>query len=158
MAVRRLLSSNLLHFAPMAKSDQRSTVTAFRLACELIARESTNVFPGFDRFPVGQCWTASWLLAQYLIQRDVAAERIHIISNAFRGTDSHTWLQIDGTHIDITADQFDDCHDSVLICSSPCWHTGWSRGDREPYASPEPDDVHWHDLYRVVTNAVEHLQ
>jgi hypothetical protein len=76
-------------------------------------------------FPRGSCGDASVLLGEYLHQTGhgqwdyVAGEREPDLH-------SHAWLEQDGLIVDITADQFDDVDEPVIVTSDRSWHQQFS--------------------------------
>jgi hypothetical protein len=67
-----------------------------------------------SEFPSGACGNASPLLAQYF--HDLGLGEWEYVSG-IRSCDqhSHAWLEKDGWIVDITADQFDDVDQEVLL-------------------------------------------
>ena len=96
--------------------------TLFRSAIEKSDR--SNLVIGFKNFPRGSCGDACLLLGAYLI--DAGVNPLIYVS-AFRGEKSHAWLESDGLIIDITADQFDDCCQSVIVERESKWHRIFDR-------------------------------
>ena len=84
-------------------------------------------------FPAGACGPASELLGQYLLDCGLGTWSYIM---GFRQADgwTHAWVESDGVIVDITADQFDDIADGVIVTPDREWH------DREfPKASrPRP--------------------
>lgn len=70
-------------------------------------------------FPKGSCGDASLQLGKYLQQNGYAD--IRYISG-WRDTMSHAWLLVDGFIVDITADQFQEISESVIITEDQSWH------------------------------------
>lgn len=48
---------------------------------------------------------------------------------------SHAWLTLDGLTIDITADQFAEINDPVIVAHGSAWHAAW-----------EPEPPQWSDV------------
>lgn len=77
----------------------------------------------FREFPTGQCGTTSDILCQYLI--DKGFSNIEYANGTYYSDDpknwqSHTWLVVKGTVVDITADQFKHAN-PPLKCDIPVY-------------------------------------
>jgi len=87
---------------------------------------SSELGISFQSFPKGSCGDATDLLGTYLIENglgnfsyfygDVSSKVNNIWS-------SHAWLQLDELVVDITADQFPEISQKVMVCSKSEWHT-----------------------------------
>jgi hypothetical protein len=55
-------------------------------------------------------------------------QRLPIISGQ-RGDHSHAWLRADGVIVDITADQFDDMPESIIVAPRSPWHGTFEQRD-----------------------------
>lgn len=80
------------------------------------------------RFPYGCCGDASNLLAKLLRENDIEFEYVW----GMRGEQSHAWLECDDLIIDITADQFPDIKEKIIVTNDKSWHNnfkGQSRSD-----------------------------
>jgi hypothetical protein len=117
----------------------RLAAARFRNAIERCPR---NDLPTLRSFPRGSCGDASILLGEYLHQAGhgqwdyVAGEReldLH----------SHAWLEHDEMIVDITADQFDDVTEPVIVTSDRSWHRQFSY--------PEPRHPALIDTYDPAT-------
>lgn len=90
------------------------------------ALETTTglLLPGLRSFPNGSCGDASRLLAQYL--RDSGFGDWGITTSWRNNySSSHAWLERGGWIIDITADQFDDMTEPVIVTRESKWHATW---------------------------------
>ena len=74
----------------------------------------------FQNFPSGTCGDISDILAEYLYSLGI--KPIQYVCG-MRGDASHAWLEIDGLAVDITADQFEEISDKVLIQPPNIWHS-----------------------------------
>ena len=103
--------------------------TGFREAIDDLDR----VFLPFEmkNFPHGCCGDASMLLGTYLEDHGIKS-LIYVCG--MRGERSHAWLESDGLIIDITADQFAECNESVIVVKDSEWHRTFDR-DLESEAS-----------------------
>lgn len=86
----------------------------------------------FEGFPSGYCQGASKMLAKYLVEV-VGITPVEAIANGVRYLfrlghpdwpieQSHFWLEQSRFIIDITADQFEDCAESVIVTADRSWH------------------------------------
>jgi hypothetical protein len=75
------------------------------------------------------------------------------VSHYGKGSERHVWIVVDGITVDITADQFPDVTDSVIISADSPWHNAlplieedhpWSpHGDDEGYRRCVENEVYW---------------
>jgi hypothetical protein len=70
-------------------------------------------------FPHGSCGDAALLLAKFL-QENGHTGFVYILG--MREGGSHAWLQRDDLTVDITADQFSDQQQSVIVALNSDWH------------------------------------
>jgi hypothetical protein len=89
-----------------------------------IEKCKNDIFPFylqcFNFFPKGCCKDASLLLAKYFSDNGfgIFDYFIGIRQNGW----SHGWLQKDNIIIDITADQFDDVSEKVIVTTNHSWY------------------------------------
>lgn len=102
-------------------AEVRAHASAFRSALELLADPQ---LPGLRNFPTGACGDSSRLLAQYF--RELGLGDWTIVT-AWRNerSESHAWLIRDGWSVDVTADQFREIHDPVVVVQTSEWHDSW---------------------------------
>lgn len=95
----------------------RSVASRFRSALE---RGGLSL-PILAKFPSGCCGAASDLLGQYLTDSGLGVWQyrmgFHEDSLA-----SHAWLERDDLTLDITADQFPNVAEPVVLTATPTWH------------------------------------
>lgn len=130
----------------MTDTDLQNLTTRFyefRTALEIFPKK--GLLLPFDDFPFGTCGDASLLLAKYF--ENCGLGNFRYISGTIRENgsfQSHAWLEKDGLIIDITADQFEEFDEPVIIeHGENSWyrrfeseeevsdfnlHTDWSRG------------------------------
>ena len=96
--------------------------SAFRAAIEGADR-SALVFP-FDQFPDGCCGDTAQMLGHFLIAHDIRDVRYMSGERGQPGNDwkSHAWLRVDGFIVDITADQFPEMDEPVIVAANSPWH------------------------------------
>ena len=117
----------------------------------------------FEAFPRGSCGDAALLLGTYLSELGFG-EFTYVCGQCrdSKGPDklaSHAWLvSADGTIVDITADQFPDVTEPVIVSKSSEWHARWettsnSRADYRGYDGPS---MHSLDAaYRLIKSALD---
>lgn len=66
---------------------------------------------------------------------------------------SHAWLEQSGLIIDITADQFDEVGDSVLVTRNSVWHSSWTQTHRRVADFRAAGNVEVGTLERVYRSA-----
>ena len=100
----------------------RQVATAFRSA---IVASPRNDLPTLRDFPRGSCGDASILLGQYLFD---TGHGLWVYAGGERETDlqSHAWLERGALIVDITANQFTDVSESVIVTCDRGWHKQFS--------------------------------
>lgn len=114
------------------EQELRTAATKFRRALECRGLE---LLPELcEPFPTGWCGEASPLLAQYLT--DIGLGQFEYVCGEREEVDhaktphSHGWLEQDGIFIDITADQFPDIDEPVIITRDRTWHNQFIERSR----------------------------
>ncbi len=95
-----------------------------RLAREFrdaITRSPRDDLPTLCSFPRGSCGDASKLLGEYLHEQGQGVWD-YVGGERDSNTHSHAWLEKDGLIVDITADQFDDIDEPVVVTRDRIWH------------------------------------
>lgn len=109
-------------------SDIRTIVDDFRFALEKCERRSLSI--GLQDFPAGACGDVSLILGHFLLENGfqgfdyVLGELLHDTSEV--QLQSHAWLQFDSIVVDITADQFNDVDEKVIVRYNSKWHERWN--------------------------------
>ena len=111
----------------MSKLELYSLVLRFR---NTLINTDINARPvGLQDFPSGACYDSSMLLGTYLRDQGLlgflccSGERGCRSNNSWV---SHTWLQKAELIIDITASQFSDCAQEIIVSDSSIWHKSFS--------------------------------
>jgi hypothetical protein len=105
---------------------------------------------GFTDFPCGTCGDVSDILAEYLYTKGF--ENILYVCGEYNGS-SHAWLEMEGLAIDITADQFLDIQEKVLIQSPSIWHNKYKESSRRKAGYKDMNGMALHGV-TVVHNEV----
>ena len=91
--------------------------------------------PVFEEFPRESCGWASLLLGAVL--KDEGIEGFVYVCGERPGTDSnrtasHAWLARGTLVVDITADQFPDAPNAIIVANPSVWHMSFQEEHREP--------------------------
>jgi hypothetical protein len=90
--------------------------------------------PGYlPKFPNACCGWACRLIGYYL-KKELKFEPLHVCAS--RGVPGapdigHEWIELNGTIIDITADQFSDQSQAVIVTNNSTWHQSWQVNTKE---------------------------
>ncbi|WP_404351689.1 hypothetical protein LG324_03010 [Phycicoccus jejuensis] len=95
----------------------RAACAAFRAAIE----ETIPRPVGLDAFPKGACGDTCEMLADFLRSRSLG-DPTYVTGLSEDHARSHAWLEIDDLIIDITADQFGDVEEQVIVTTDRSWH------------------------------------
>jgi hypothetical protein len=99
----------------------------FRAALEKVRNDAT--LPGhFKDFPRGTCGDTSDILSKFLESHGI--DNIEYVCGVFRDGKSHAWLEVAGYIIDITADQFPDVFQRVIVSKESLWHDEFEERQR----------------------------
>lgn len=109
-------------------TELRTAGTRFREAIERCNPTQLTVW--MQNFPNGSCGDATPLLGTYLTKLGhsnfmyvLGERRCH----GPNGWHSHAWLEKDGLIIDITADQFPEVTERVIVATHSTWHDTFER-------------------------------
>jgi hypothetical protein len=112
---------------PQYTDSLRALATNFRGA--VLATEPDEVDPEVRfivaSFPKGVCGAICFLLGHYLRENGFpGAEYV----NGIRPSDgeSHAWIETEGIIVDITADQFAEISEAVIVTADTTWHRQFS--------------------------------
>jgi hypothetical protein len=94
--------------------------TRFRAAIETTDKRRLPIT--FENFPRGSCGDSALLLGHYLI--DAGQSPFQYVLGR-KGDTSHAWLERDGLLVDITADQFPEIGQPVIVTVNSSWHSDW---------------------------------
>lgn len=139
--------------------DLVAACTRFRTALDEQEAMPANV----KDFPLGACGDTTEMLGQYLDDRGFG---VWMYIQGHRDTDgwTHAWLERDGVVIDITADQFEDVTEPVIVSATSTWHGTEFR----PVSSPRPANMSFfadrttqtemNELYAAVSRRADDLK
>ncbi|MEG2740467.1 hypothetical protein [Clostridium sp.] len=100
-------------------------------------------------FPLGCCGDTSKLLGYYLKQ-EKNIQTIYVSG----GSGHHAWLEYEGYIIDLTADQFDNVNEKVIISDDITWY----KDKYDNFERREIDELgndRLEKLYRIIKNKIE---
>lgn len=119
--VRRLAAEPVLNTLAMDLGKLHILASRFREAIE--ACDPKHLTIGLEDFPRGSCGDASLLLGTYLREHG-RGDFTYILAERREGDSwfSHAWVEIDGVLVDITADQFPEIDERVIVCRDSAWH------------------------------------
>ncbi|MCW6084244.1 transglutaminase domain-containing protein [Clostridium sporogenes] len=111
------------------------------------------------QYPRGCCGDASNLLAKFFSDNGIECEYVW----GMRGEQSHAWLECGDLIVDITADQFPEIKEKILITTNKSWHKkfkGQKRSDGdfekfEPYNRHRLSTVYKNILLRISQEKTE---
>jgi len=107
----------------------RRLVEQFRAALPVaIPRFPPYLHQRMEAFPRNSCDHASALLGRFL--RENGFPNVQYVYNGYRGTraEGHAWLVVDGDIIvDITASQFPDQKDEIIVSRDSAWHSAFEE-------------------------------
>lgn len=81
-------------------------------------RDGYSYNSNFSNFPKGCCGDASDLLSVYLYNNGISATTV----SGEDGIQTHSWLEYCDIIIDITADQFEDIYEAIIVSKRSDWH------------------------------------
>ena len=105
----------------------RELAAKFRFAILKVNPERLTIT--MRNFPVGSCGDASLLLAKFLQEKGYSG--ITYVCG-WKNRQSHAWLEVDDVVIDITADQFRDDMEPVIVTQDRSWHSQFEEDFRHP--------------------------
>lgn len=127
----------------------RQLATEFRLAIEACTEVRKLIYTLKD-FPSGSCGDATLLLAKYLEENGCGKFSYYL---GGRSKHSHAWLQRGNLIVDITADQFEDQTQSVIVTVDQGWHSHFD-GKEEHVADMDIYDLHTKSMLRAGYSSV----
>lgn len=133
-----------------------SSSAAFR---DAIVRSHGGGLLALQNFPVGACGDASILLGQFFADRGLG-EWFYVNGErtAASGKQTHAWIERDGLVVDITANQFIEIDDPVLVTNAKDWHLQFAEDTRHAaviniYLDDHTRDRLW-GAYELIKRAI----
>jgi hypothetical protein len=134
----------------------RELAKRFRAALETCDRTKLPV--GLQAFPSGACGDASLLLAKYFEENEEGKPQY---VSGKDGIQTHTWLELDGIIIDITADQFHGVNEPVVVTTDSTWHHRFEEQSRRSVSIEDYDartSASLNVAYREILHSSEKAQ
>lgn len=126
----------------------------FRTA--LLSSQIDKLMITLNKFPLGACGDASYLLAKYLESNGCGS--FEYVKGARDMDDySHVWLEKNGLIVDITADQYDGQENSVLVTTDRSWHAQFKETERSDSDFEKLDNHTVYNLSRSYEIIMEEL-
>lgn len=115
----------------MSDATLRAIAGQFRSALEIVGPASG--VPGLRRFPKDSCADTVLLLGAHLLDRGLGT--FEGVGGQFGEPGSgdwrsHAWLECGGLIVDITADQFPDVSQTVIVTRDNGWHRLFHTSNR----------------------------
>lgn len=107
----------------------REVAEEVRRALELMNRDD---FPSLRDFPRGSCGDASTFLGEVLFESGLGEWTYRHGIDRKQNYRSHAWIERHGVIVDITADQFLEVDESVIVTTSSSWHDSFHQGVPHP--------------------------
>ncbi len=133
----------------------RALALKFRTGIEQCDRRSLPIT--FENFPQGACGDASLLLGKYLHDGGFGSfQYVCGIRRRRHEKHEHAWLRRGAVIIDITADQFSEIHQPVIVTTAHRWYNAFSLRNQH-VADYELYDARTKDMFadayrRIVAN------
>lgn len=123
-----------------------SHAAAFR---DAIVRSGGGGLLSLQNFPNGACGDASILLGQFFAD-NALGEWFYVNGEraTLSGMQSHAWIERNGLVVDITANQFAEIDDPVLVTAEKGWHLQFVEENRH-VARIDIYDEHTREKLRV---------
>ena len=116
--------------------------------------------PSLVDFPLGSCGDVAILLGQYLHDAGLGTWR-YVSWERPRGDygfESHGWIELHGVIADITADQFLEANEAVIVTPDSSWHNSFAIRDEPGHDAliDVYDDYTRTTLREIYRRAYEH--
>jgi hypothetical protein len=111
---------------------------------------------GMQTFPQGACGDSSLILGSILYEMGFTSIK-YICGTRGSHDDStwrtHAWIRLDDLVIDITADQFEDVSDPVIVTKNSLWHNQFEIDDFN-----NRDFKHWYCQLNELNGVFGHVK
>lgn len=131
------------------KADVYRLAYGFRKA--ILQCEQSQLPITLQTFPNGSCGDASLLLGKYLLNNGYS--NVRYIAG-WKATKSHAWLLVDDFIVDITADQFPEITESVIVEDESLWHQQFEI-DTDHAADFELYDPFTKNKFQLIYNYIQ---
>ena len=142
MVSKKGMSAGILHDMGMDMMQDSMDVNEIK---KIVANFRNAIFKtkdispliGLRDFPEGGCGDSSLLLGHHL--NKLGYESLLYISG-YKGDCSHAWIEMGNLIVDITADQFEEIDEEVVVTTSDKWHCEWIEDSRQVININDFDD------------------
>jgi hypothetical protein len=129
-------ASMVIHLGDIGDAEEvRNAAARFRAALDQGGLRLCSL----ANFPRGSCGDTSELLGQYLSDSGFGTWRYRSGVQTDPAGITHAWIERDGLILDITADQFPDISEPVVLTMDRTWHDAHFT----PMASHGAADLEW---------------
>lgn len=108
----------------------------------------------FENFPDGCCGDTCHLFAKYLISKGYEVNYVW----GWKGKQSHAWLELNDLIIDLTADQFPDVNEVVVVTYDKSWHQAINKQQKSEVDFEKFDGYNHARLKTIYNNILEVLR
>lgn len=123
-----------------------------RKIIETIRDESPYPINQLQRFPGGACEVSSVLIGLYLKHLGMG----NVSMRASAPPKAHVWLVVCEKYtMDITADQFDDCNEKIIVSENSSYHKKFEPPETRPVDNTYFEDNGWEDIEHVYKRFLE---
>ncbi|MFD0680371.1 MULTISPECIES: hypothetical protein [unclassified Paenibacillus] len=139
----------------MIKEQIKNYGVLFRNAIQSMPINEFPKSPFFDNFPTGCCGDTSNLFAKFLSSKGFVASYVW----GLRKEQSHAWLEYKNIIIDLTADQFPEVKEKVIVTANKAWHYQFriqKRSIRDFETFEEYNANRLGIIYRNILSRLEH--
>jgi hypothetical protein len=105
--------------------------------------------PEFSSFPHGSCGSAAIVL-NAMIEEELGVSATYVAGVRSVDERSHAWLEFDGLIVDVTADQFSEVKEPVLVTRDRSWHDQFQHQVNRHPATLSQDDLSTQSRFRSI--------
>ncbi|MEW9699069.1 transglutaminase domain-containing protein [Paenibacillus sp. SI8] len=127
----------------------------FRNAIEKLEKSEFSSSTWFENFPRGCCGDTSDLFAKYLLTLGIQTEYVWGINSKRQ---SHGWLEYEDYIMDLTADQFHEISERVLITREGIWYQQFKGQRRSIHDFEKFSDFNSLRLGKIYGNVIKRLE
>jgi len=98
-------------------------------------------FKNIDKWPDNCCHCPFVFFMLFKLNYRGMRRKTGDVSRYGDGYEKHVWIELDGVTIDITADQFTDVHDRIIVSRDSPWHAGLQVNNDQLWGQDSDDIV-----------------
>ncbi|GAV11371.1 hypothetical protein [Paenibacillus sp. NAIST15-1] len=107
----------------------------------------------FENFPRGCCGDTCHLFAKYLMFKGYEVDYVW----GWKGKQSHAWLEHNNLIVDLTADQFSDIDETVVVTCDKSWYNTIQKQQKSEVDFEKFDGYNHVRLKKIYNNILEIL-